>query len=68
MNKTKKALSDGGKKGQKARMVTITLRRHGLFRELTKYVDKPLLDYIQFSRVRWTNAMIEELLEYYRND
>lgn len=63
-----KVKSRAGKLGQKSRMKTILKRRHELFIELSKYVDKKILEYIQFSRVRWSNKQIKDLIEHYQND
>jgi len=68
MNKTRKALSEGGKKGQRARMKTIKLRRYELITELSGLIDKHWLEYIQFSRRRWTDNDLQELINYFRNE
>ncbi len=56
-----------GKAGQKQRILNHNKTRHELFVELGKYLDKQAVEFIQFSKVRWSNGMIAQLIRNYKN-
>ncbi len=66
--KTKdKQFSKFGKEGVKVRTEKFQVKRNELFKELSKYIDKTALDYIQLSKVRWSNDMLQALINNYKN-
>lgn len=62
MNQTKRKLSEAGKKGQAKRMIAFTNKRNELLNELSSLTTKFWVDTVQFSRIRWSNDDISELI------
>ena len=66
--KTKdKQFSRHGKEGVKVRTEKFKVKRIELFKELSKYIDKTALNYIQLSKIRWSNEQVAKLIEEYTN-
>jgi len=61
---TKKA----GRLGGQTKKLNFNLDRLKLLTELSKLVDKKLLNYIQMSKTRWTNEMLKQLIKEYKNN
>ncbi len=56
-----------GKAGQKQRILNHNKTRHELFVELSGFIDKTMLDSIQFSKNRWSNDSLKQLIRNYKN-
>ncbi len=56
-----------GKLGQKQRIVNHNKTRAELFVELSKHLDKQAVEFIQFSKIRWSNEMVAQLIRNYKN-
>lgn len=68
MNKTKKKLSESGREGARRRWAKVETTRHQLLITLSGLVDKKLLEWIQMSKVKWSNDDISKLIKHYQND
>ena len=66
MKRKIKVLSDAGKKGVRMKKEKKEKNRHELLVILSKFVDKQMLDFIQFSQVPWKNKKLQELIDYYK--
>lgn len=55
-----------GKIGGRRKKENWKRTRLELFKELSKHLDKIMLDRIQMSQVRWSNKWLEELINEYK--